>query len=189
MVRINLLPVKVSKKKEAGKQQLVLFALLLVGGLIGNWFWNSNRAADLTGRQRHLEKTRADIAAIEKIIGEVKSIKDEQKALRDKLQVLETLKKGRSGPVRMLDELATIIPRRVWLKRLVDDGKRLQFEGSAGSIDDVSAFMSALKQSTHFNAVELKRTETRGQGRLQTVDFSIEVAVSYTAAPASAAGG
>jgi Tfp pilus assembly protein PilN len=32
MVRINLLPVRVSKKKEAGKQQLMLFALVLFMG-------------------------------------------------------------------------------------------------------------------------------------------------------------
>jgi len=30
MVRINLLPVRVSKKKEAGKQQLLVFAAVLV---------------------------------------------------------------------------------------------------------------------------------------------------------------
>jgi hypothetical protein len=37
MIRINLLPARVSKKKQAGKQQLVLFALVLVAGLVANY--------------------------------------------------------------------------------------------------------------------------------------------------------
>ncbi len=194
MVRINLLPVKVSKKKEAGKQQLIFIVLLLVGGLVGNWFWHDNRAGDLDTRQKRLNKTKQDIAAIEKIIGEVTSIKAEQKALRDKLEVLDKLKQGRSGPVRMLDELATIIPKRVWLKKLSESGGQVAFDGSAGNIEDVSAFMAALKGSTHFNNVELRRTEAAAQGRSRTVDFAIDCNMSYGGAaappaPAPAAGG
>lgn len=189
MVRINLLPVKVSKKKEAGKQQLVLFALLLVGGLLGNWFWTSNRSSDLAAREKHLTKTKQDIAAIEKIIGEVTSIRAEQKALRDKLEVLETLKRGRSGPVRMLDELATLIPKRVWLRKLSESNGRMVFDGSAGNIEDVSTFMAALKASSHFKTVELKQTEAKVQGTLRTVDFSIDCSVNYATGPAPAAGG
>jgi type IV pilus assembly protein PilN len=189
MVRINLLPVKVSKKKEAGKQQLLLFAVLLIGGLVANTLWNNNRSADLTAREKHLAKTKADIAAIEKIIGEVTSIRAEQKALRDKLEVLETLKRGRSGPVKMLDELATIIPRRVWLKKLSQSGGRVAFEGSAGNIEDVSTFMGALKGSTHFQTVELKQTEAKSQGSARTVDFSIDCSERNTASAAPAAKG
>jgi type IV pilus assembly protein PilN len=188
MVRINLLPVKVSKKKEAGKQQLLLFVFLILGGLVGNWIWHDNRAGDLETREKRLNKTKADIAAIEKIIGEVTSIRAEQKALRDKLEVLETLKRGRSGPVKMLDELATIIPKRVWLRKLSEASGKISFEGSAGNIEDVSAFMGALKGSSHFKSVELKNTEAKPQGGQRTVDFAIDCAVDYGAGPAPAAG-
>ncbi len=190
MVRINLLPVKVSKKKEAGKQQLLLFAVLIIGIIVGNALWNSSRAADLSAREKRLSKTRQDIAAIEKIIGEVTSIKAEQKALRDKLEVLETLKRGRSGPVRMLDELATVIPKRVWLKKLAETNGQVSFDGSAGNIEDVSAFMAALKTSSHFTKVELRKTEAQAQGR-RAVDFVIDCSVNYArpATPAPASGG
>src|SRR5205814_4154470 len=39
MIRINLLPVRAKKKREFGQQLLVLFVLVLVGGLIGNYLW------------------------------------------------------------------------------------------------------------------------------------------------------
>ncbi len=73
MVRINLLPVRVSKKKEAGKQQLVIFAVLLLAGLAGNYLWQASRAADLKARQAKLARTKEDIAQLERIIGEVRN--------------------------------------------------------------------------------------------------------------------
>jgi type IV pilus assembly protein PilN len=186
MVRINLLPVRISKKKEAGNQQLLLIALLLVGGLVINWMWSSNRSGEVAERQKRLAKAKQDLAVIERIIGEVTGIKAEQKALREKLAALETLKSQRTGPVRMLDELATIMPKRVWLRKLSESGGKIAFEGSAGTIEDVSAFMAALKGATHFKNVELRKTMQTGA---RTVEFSIDCSVVYAVGPSPAGKG
>ncbi|HEY6105929.1 MAG TPA: fimbrial protein, partial [Anaeromyxobacteraceae bacterium] len=118
MIRINLLPVRVSKKTIAGKQQLLLFVLVVVLGLILNLLWQQSRAADLRSREAKLKRTQDEIAQLEKIIGEVRNIKDQQAALKEKLDILEKLKAGRSGPVRMLDELATLVPKRLELLKM-----------------------------------------------------------------------
>ena len=47
MIRINLLPVRAVKKREMGRQVLVLFALVLIGAGVGNWMWYSDRDAEL----------------------------------------------------------------------------------------------------------------------------------------------
>ncbi len=183
MVRINLLPVRVSKKKEAGKQQLVLFAVLLVAGLLGNYFWQASRAADLKARQAKLARTKEDIAQLDRIIGEVKNLKGAQAQLQQKLDVLDRLKAGRSGPVRMLDELATITPRQLWLAKLDEKNGNISFSGQALSIDDVSAFMAALKTSKYFDKVELKKTSaaTGAKGEAQRlVQFEITAGARYS---------
>jgi type IV pilus assembly protein PilN len=179
MIRINLLPVRISKKKEAGKQQVLLFALVVLLGGIGNYFWNHSRDFDLVTREAKLKHTKEEIAQLERIIGEVKNIKNEQQALRDKLDVLEKLKAGRSGPVKMLDELATITPKKLWLKKLEEKGGAISFEGTAASIDDVSSFMSALKNSKYFSGVELKKTTARVEARLNLVDFTVNASTNY----------
>ncbi len=175
MVRINLLPVRVSKKKEAGKQQLAIIAAVLVAGLLANWAWAASRASDLKAREAKLARTRDDIAQLERIIGEVKNIKDAQQELQKKLDVLDKLKQGRTGPVRMLDELATVTPRQLWLTKLDEKAGAVTFAGTAVSIDDVSEFMSRLKQSKYFTKVELKKTTAvKGTGRSdRLVDFEI----------------
>lgn len=190
MVRINLLPVRVSKKKEAGRQQLVIFAAVLVAGLLGNYFWGAARASDLKAREAKLARTREDIAQLERIIGEVKNIKDAQQELQKKLDVLEKLKQGRTGPVRMLDELATVTPRQLWLNKLDEKNGAMTFGGSAASIDDVSEFMTKLKTSKYFTKVELKKTTAvKGAGRGdRLVNFEITATAQYNPLAAEAAG-
>jgi type IV pilus assembly protein PilN len=193
MVRINLLPVRVSKKKEAGKQQLAIFAAVLVAGLLANWAWAASRASDLKAREAKLARTRDDIAQLERIIGEVKNIKDAQQELQKKLDVLDKLKQGRTGPVRMLDELATVTPRQLWLTKLEEKAGHVTFAGTAVSIDDVSEFMTRLKQSRYFTKVELKKTAAvKGVGRSdRLVNFEINATAKYnplTAEAAPAAG-
>ena len=186
MVRINLLPVRVSKKKEAGKQQLALFAVLLLAGLVGNYLWQGSRAAELKARQQKLARTRDDIAQLERIIGEVRNIKEQQQALQQKLDVLDRLKAGRSGPVRMLDELASITPKQLWLTKMDEKNGAVTFTGNAPTIDEVSAFMTALKTSKYFGHVELKRTSAATTERLVT--FEISAAVQYAAPKPGTAG-
>ncbi len=118
MIRINLLPVRVAKKKEAGKNQLILIALLVVAVLIGNYWWSASRSSDLAAREAKVKRTRVEIAQLEKIIGEVKDIKAQQAAVKDKLAVLDKLKAGRQGPVKMLEELSSLTPKRLWLRKL-----------------------------------------------------------------------
>lgn len=189
MMRINLLPVRVSKKAIAGKQQLLLLALAVVLFLILNLLWQQSRAAELRSRQAKLKRTQDEIAQLEKIIGEVRNIKEQQAALKEKLDILDKLKAARSGPVRMLDELATLTPKRLELKKMEEKaGGAVQFEGSAGSIDDVSAFMSALKSSKYFTGVELKKTTAATRKAFRIVDFTITANTTYAPTATAAAG-
>jgi len=193
MIRVNLLPVRISKKKVAGKQQLLFFALAVVFVLICNFWWNHSRASEVAAREDRVKRTRTEIAQLEKIIGEVKNIKAQQAAVKDKLAVLDKLKAGRQGPVRMLDELSALIPKRVWLRKFDEKGGAVTFEGSAGSIEDVSSFMTALRRSQYFTSFELKKTTAKREGKFRLVEFTITATVNYTpavvaAAPATVAG-
>jgi len=182
MIRINLLPVRVSKKKAAGKNQLIFFALAVVFVLVCNSLWAKSRADEVAAREDKVKRTRAEIAQLEKIIGEVKNIKDQQAAVKDKLAVLDKLKAGRQGPVRVMDELAALMPKRLWLRKLDEKGGSVTFEGAAASIDDVSALLSGLKRSQYFSSPELRKTSAKVDGKLRTVEFTMTAGVNYTPA-------
>src|SRR2546430_16766321 len=145
MIRINLLPVRAKKKRGLEQQLVLLFGLLVVGTLLGNWFWSRSVDDSLTQVDRQIDSTRAQITQLEKTIGEVKTITQDKKALEDKLKVLDALKKGRTGPVKVMDELATIIPNRAWLLEYSEQSGSVVMRGNAVTYEDLSAFAQRLK--------------------------------------------
>ncbi|GAC1388159.1 MAG: PilN domain-containing protein [Marmoricola sp.] len=178
MIKINLLPVRAAKKKEFGRQQLMLFGLLLVLAAIGNYFWYSSVESQKNQLDQQIGRTRVEIAQLEKTIGEVKSIKEDKKALEDKLKILDSLKKGRTGPVKVMDELSTIIPQRVWILDYVEAAGAVQMKGLAVSYEDLSAFSKKLKSSKHFRDIAIKRAAQKADG---TVDWDITCIADYSA--------
>jgi type IV pilus assembly protein PilN len=178
MIQINLLPVKAAKKREFGRQQLVLFVLLLVLAGIGNYFVYNRFESELRGLDKQIATTRTEIAQLEKTIGEVKSIKEDKKALEDKLKILDTLKKGRTGPVKVLDELASVIPQKVWLGDFTEAAGNVTMTGMAVTYEDLSTFSKKLKASTHFTNITIKGARQRADG---TVEWVITCNANYAA--------
>ncbi len=144
MIRINLLPVRAVKKREMGRQYLVVAVFGLVVALGGNFYWFYSRDADLTLRQTKLADTNRRIEELQKVIGEVNNINKRKKEVQEKLDVLEQLRKKRSGPVRLLDALATCIPKKVWLSDFAEAQNNVKLNGQAESHEDVSEFMKGL---------------------------------------------
>lgn len=145
MIKINLLPVRQVKKREIGRQILVLYAVLLVGALLGNWAWWSGRESVRQSVVANVRATDARIRELEKVIGEVNNINKRKKELEEKLAVLQTLRRGRSGPVRILDALAEATPKKVWLRDFDEKDGQVKLNGHAMSHEDVAEFMRGLQ--------------------------------------------
>ncbi|KFE63616.1 PilN domain-containing protein [Hyalangium minutum] len=144
MIRINLLPVRAAKKKEMGKQILVLFAIVLVGAVVGNYMWYADRKAEFDQNASGIRQVQTKIEELKKVIGEVDKINDRKAEVEKKLGVLDNLRKGRSGPVKMMDAMALAVPKKLWLKGFVEDKGAMKISGSAISHDEVAEFMSNL---------------------------------------------
>jgi type IV pilus assembly protein PilN len=182
MIRINLIPVRQVQKRTLGQQQLILFGLALISGVVGNVYWTGSAQSRLDEKKQRVVKLEGDIKQLEKVIGEVNSITQEKKSLEDKLKVLDALEKRRSGPVKMLDDLAQVIPAHVWLTSLEDHGGTLNLVGLGMSNDDVAEFMRELKHSTYFKDIVLKKVSALDlQGPVsQIMQFEIICSVSYS---------
>jgi type IV pilus assembly protein PilN len=179
MIRINLLPVKAAKKREFGRQQLILFALILVGAGVGNYLWFKAEDDNLNVLNQRITSTRKEIAQLEKTIGEVKTITQDKKALEDKLKILDTLKKARTGPVKVMDELATIIPFKVWINEYSEQNGALMLHGSAVTYEDLSSFAQKLKTSKYFSNVTIKKASQKNDSG--SVDWEITCVANYSA--------
>ena len=144
MIRINLLPVRQVQKREQGRQFLVLMVGMFVIASAANGYWYVWMDGKREAAQRRLDDTNARIDQLEKVIGEVTNLQKRKKEVEEKLAVLEKLTRQRAGPVKLLDALATAIPKKVWLTSFDEKGGAATMVGTAESFDDVSVFMRGL---------------------------------------------
>ena len=177
MILINLLPVRAVKKAERGRQLIVLTVLVLALAGVGNWVWYSTKQSELDQINGQIRRTNAQIADLDKIIGQLNSVKQAMKSLKEKLDVLDTLKKGRSGPVKVMDELAMLIPAKVWIANFAETNGDLALTGQAASYEDLSTFSKKLKASKHFGDIVIQRASQQANG---TVDWQITCKANYS---------
>jgi Tfp pilus assembly protein PilN len=145
MIHINLLPVRQEKKREVGRQFLVVVGGALFITLLANWFWYDSLASEEHKNAQRIASTQARIAELEKVIGEVDKINARKKDVQAKLGILADLRKQRTGPVRMLDALSTAIPKKVWLTLFEEKSNAVKMTGRAASHEDVAEFMRGLQ--------------------------------------------
>ncbi len=146
MIKINLLPIKATRKREYVKQQLILAVVLVLGAIVGCYMWYSSMAGEIADRQKEIATARQQIEQYKKAIGEVEKYKGLEAALNRKLGIIEKLEKGKTGPVRVLDHLSQIIPKQVWLTTWAEKSGTVKVEGEALTNKHVAEFITALKK-------------------------------------------
>jgi type IV pilus assembly protein PilN len=144
LIRINLLPVRQAAKRKDSAQILILGVLVVLGAGIGNYIWLSTTQDKSAKVEAQIADTQRRITELEKVIGEVNNINKRKKELEDKLKILNELRKGRSGPVRMLDAMATAIPNKVAINAFEESNSVVKLSGRAVSHEDVAEFMKSL---------------------------------------------
>lgn len=145
MIRINLLPVRQAARRKMGREIIVLFVVLIVGAGVGNFLWFNNRDAELKKHDGEIAGLNRRISELEKVIGEVNNIQKRRDEVKQKLTTLATLRQQRGGPVRMMDALSGVIPKKVWLADFDEAKENVRITGKALNHDDVAEMMRALQ--------------------------------------------
>ncbi len=179
MIRINLLPVREWKKREAVRRQLSIFFLsviLLVVGLFAAGMTIQGKVHNQRKELKALQARKAKLAYVNKKIAAVKKKKNE---IENKFQAIEKLQNGRTFAVRLLDDVATSIPiNRVWLKKLALKNNLMEVSGVALDNHTVALFMRRLETSPYCQNVSLKNTKRTDIDGHALMEFTFEVAVS-----------
>jgi len=179
MIRINLLPVRATQKKEKLRGQIIVFglSLVVVALICGGAYLHINMRID--AERAEVSQMNAEINALKKKIGEVGRFKKLQAELKGKLEILDKLKKGRSGPARYLDELNKVIPEKLWLTEFTEKGGSVSVRGVALSEKKVAEFMRNLTASEFFDRVDLVQTAQKEQQGLKLQDFQLTFQITY----------
>ncbi len=158
MMEINLLPHREARRAADLRESVMLLVLglVLIGG--GVFFANKSIQSELAQAKATVAQLEADIARYKPQQKQVDAFKKQKKELQDKLDVISSLERSRTGPVRLLDELASNAPERLWLTSIATKGKVIRLEGQSLDTGVVADFLRVLNASPYFKNVDLDKT-------------------------------
>jgi type IV pilus assembly protein PilN len=184
MIRINLLPVRASKKKETEAQQITIFCVVvvLVAAVMSLYFM---RRVQVTSTKGEITAANAKIVELKAKIGKLEELKTLKEQVKKKLDVLAQLRKNKTGPAQRLATLSDTTPDQLWLTGYVEAGENIKISGVAYSEELIAQFMRALEASIDYMSVELvvsEQTETAGI-KLKKFDVTMKLEAAVSAAP------
>jgi type IV pilus assembly protein PilN len=179
MIEVNLLPVREARRAADLRQQVMqlLFVLLIVVGGIG--FVHSEMSERVVLAGARVAQMQRDIDQFKPQLEQVAAFRTKKAELEKKIDVIEELDLARSGPVRVMSELAATTPRRLWLTSVKTSGGKIQLRGESMDNELVAVFLRGLGDSEFFTDVDLDGTQlVGGSGDMRVVRFEIKAALA-----------
>ena len=161
MIKINLLPYREIIRKETIINHAVITGFVLGLVVIIVFADDHIKRGKVDAVKEEIARIDREIASNKVSIDEINKLKKEKETYRRQFQIIENLKKGKEGPVRILDELASKIPEKIWLLTLKQRGNNLELVGIAVDNKLISKFMSDLEDSPYFKKVDLIASEMK----------------------------
>jgi len=186
VIRINLLPVREARRKADMRQQLMLMGVSAVGSLVLAMGVHQFVRSGVRSTNARVAALNTQLAQFKPQQEQVEGFKAKKSEIEQKLEVIQRLERSRSGPVHILDELASRTPERVWLTSLSATGGKIELEGLSLDNELVALFLTALNDSAYFANVELKETELKTVDSLKLNTFRIVAQLESPDAPAPA---
>jgi type IV pilus assembly protein PilN len=178
MIKINLLLAKKEKKKVATRRELVVLmvsvGLLFIVLVFVQWKLNKAKE-DILAEISNKEK---EIAQNKSLTTELNKAKESKKSLEEKVNVINSLRKEKASPARVLDELSIDKPEKIQFESLKKEGTRLGIEGIALDDETVANFMENLRKSRIFKNVDLVVSEQIEQGKIKLKKFILSCEIS-----------
>jgi type IV pilus assembly protein PilN len=180
MIKINLILARKEKKKVGMRKEFIILilsaVLLLVGlGLI-QWMLGKEKEDTLV----QISNTKKEIAYYKSLTIEVEKKKEEQKMLQNRLNIIDSLRREKAGPAKVLDELSIDKPEKIHLESVKKEGSKLGIEGIALDDETIANFMTNLRKSKLFKNVDLIVSEQVEQSKIKLKKFILSCEIILT---------
>ncbi|MBS3919054.1 MAG: PilN domain-containing protein [Deltaproteobacteria bacterium] len=171
MIKINLLLTRKEKKKVGVKKEFVILIVSvgLLAILLAGLHWKIGKEKEDMVTQ--ISETKKEIARYKSLAAEVTKAKEAQKTLQDKLNIINSLRKGKETSVRVLDGISVDKPEKLQLELMKKEGLKLGIEGIALDDETIVQFMTNLKKSKLFKNVDLVVSEQIEQNKIKFKKF------------------
>jgi len=171
MIKVNLLLTRKEKKKVGIRKEFVVLIITFILLFLSFVFIQWKLDQDKEGVLEKISTTKKEISYYKNLITEVNKAKESQKSFQDKLNVINSLRKEKGSPARVLDEISALKPDKIQLESLKKEGSKLGIEGIALDDETVANFMTNLRKSKVFKSVDLIVSEQIEQSKIKLKKF------------------
>lgn len=193
MIRINLISQTREKPRRrapaaslVGSGQKITVACTLILALaalgIGWWYWSLRKeAARLTD---DIAAAEVETRRLQALIVQVRQFETRKTQLQERVTLIETLRRGQSTPVHVLDAVSRSVPDMLWLTQLEQKGADLTIEGRCMAMTSISDFVDNLGRSGWFKKpVEIidSQVEQGSAGNSELIKFTVKAQVASPA--------
>ena len=158
MIRINLLTAErravkaASPRFEAGQKMMILgsLILLLTVAALGWRYWSlGQQAAQI---EAEIEAAQREEQRLQEILRQVNEFEARRSLLQQRVDLIDTLRKGQNAPVHMVDQVSRALPDMTWLTNVTQspDGYTLTMQGRCLTLTSLSDFIGNLEGSRYF---------------------------------------
>jgi type IV pilus assembly protein PilN len=188
MMRINLIsgskeqkqqkitPLIISEKKKIPAFittfLIVIIATVLVMGLA--YFLLNMNVDDLKGEY---QANNVQLAELKKKVEEVKKYEILNKAIQQKTDLIESLKKSQAVPVRLIDDLSKLLPAESWFTSVSFNSPQVVVDGVAFTNEDVVTFIDNLKKTANYTDVYLDESKQGTIDNIEVYNFKLNFKV------------
>jgi type IV pilus assembly protein PilN len=171
MIKINLLLARKEKKKVGIRKEFIVLILSIVLLIVLLGVIQYLLEKEKNDTLAKISETKKEIAYYKSLTTEVLKAKEAQKALQDKLNVINALRKEKATPAKVLDQLSIDKPEKIHLDSVKKEGSRLGIEGIALDDETIANFMTNLRKSKLFKNVDLVVSEQVEQSQIKLKKF------------------
>ena len=179
MIRINLMAVERGRtKRRIGidlGQRVTLACGLVFVAVVALVVWQLlSVRAETTRLDEQLRLVNQDLASMADVVDRRNEFEARGAELARRVALIEELRAGQGGPVRMLDQVSRGLPEGVWLMELREEGSEVTVQGRATSLSVLSDLVEALESSGYFALpVTIVDSQLETQGASEVVRFEL----------------
>lgn len=178
MIRVNLLPWREERRK-ARRQQFFAFAGVITAIAAVIWFMGYGAINGYVNAQDGKNAfLKAEMAALDKEIEEIKRLKEQTDSLLSRKRVIESLQANRTETVHLFNELARQVPEGIYLKAIKQTGDKVNLVGYAQSNARVSSLMRNLDASPVTERPDLTEIKLATVGNRRLSEFNLNVYIT-----------
>ena len=194
MIKINLLPKKPIGVKPALIEQGAIAIIAVVVVLVILFLFRVNVKGDVEDLTQKIATTKEELKKLEKSETQIEELKASELTIQQKIDVIKRLEKRKTGPVIVLDQIASRIPAKMWLTNLKSQRALLKMEGVSIDNETIAQFMTNMESAGEFENVELQFAQETKIEEFMLKKFSVSSIIKVmkeveAAAPEEAAGG